>query len=155
MGVFFLTGPIWGSTVLCIYIRNMVHIHSVKLHLPHIYMIFLNVKEKNMFIHSIISPNFSTFWVIRGLLKSFASNSLHPFPLFQRHFLPFFWFRPRSISSLPFFLVNVIFNLLTILVPLLRMIVYFQQKTFGAFKRSILIPSSFSNPYSIPLSNKT
>ena len=41
MGVFFLPGPIWGSTVLRIYIRNMVHIHRVKLHLPHMYMIFV------------------------------------------------------------------------------------------------------------------
>ena len=39
-GSFFLTGPIWGSTVLCIYIRNMVHIDSAKLHLPHMYMFF-------------------------------------------------------------------------------------------------------------------
>ena len=52
-GSFFLTGPIWGSTVLRIYIRNMVHIHKVKLHLPHMYMIFIlfflhikKIKEK-------------------------------------------------------------------------------------------------------------
>ena len=115
---FFLTGPIWGSTVLCIYIRNMVHVHRVKLHLPHIYMIFLNVKE-NKHVHLFYNTTklFNTFRVIRDPLKSFASNSLGPFPLLQRHFLPFFWFWPRSISSLPFLLANLIFNFLTILVP--------------------------------------
>ena len=57
LGVFFLTGPIWGSTVLRIYIRNMVQIHKVKLHLPHIYMVF--IKESRQHSKSSSFPAFN------------------------------------------------------------------------------------------------
>ena len=96
----------------------LVHVHSVKWHLPHIYMIFLNVKE-NKHVHLFYNTTklFKTFRVIRDPLKSFASNSFSPSPLLQRHFLPVFCFWPRSISILPFLLTNLIFNVHTILVP--------------------------------------
>ena len=46
-GSFFLPGLIWGRTVFCIDIANSTRIHMVKLHLPHMYMIFVdNSKEK-------------------------------------------------------------------------------------------------------------
>ena len=81
-------------------------------------MIFLNVKE-NKHVHLFYNTTkvFITFRVMCDLLKSFASNSLGPFPLLQRHFLPFLWFCQRSISSLSFLLASLILNFLTNLVP--------------------------------------
>ena len=78
---FFLTGLIWGRTVFCIDIGNITLIHMVKLHLPHMYMIFVdNFKENdnpNLLYNTI--ELFNTFGIIREPLKPFASNSLGPF----------------------------------------------------------------------------
>ena len=47
LGVFFLPGLIWGRTVFCIDMVNITPIQMVKLHLPHMYMIFVdNFEEK-------------------------------------------------------------------------------------------------------------
>ena len=47
-GSFFKTVLISGRTVFCIDIGNITLIHMVKLHLPHMYMIFVdNFKENN------------------------------------------------------------------------------------------------------------
>ena len=85
---FFLPGLIWGRAIFCIDIGHSTLIHIVKLHLPHIYMIFVdNFKENN-------NPNLhynshevsNTFGMIHELLKPFASNSSRPFQLLQKHF---------------------------------------------------------------------
>ena len=87
---FFLTGPIWGRTLFCIDIRNMVHLHMVKIHLPHIYMFELYLKEnKHMNLLYNTPKLFNTFRIISDSLKPFAPNSLVPFQLPQRHFLLF------------------------------------------------------------------
>ena len=94
---FFLTGPLWASTVLGIYIRNIVHIH-MKFHLPHIYM-FLIESSKKMNIHflqvcqSILqySRTFQHFWDHARPTKPFGSNSLGPLKFLQRNFLLLLW----------------------------------------------------------------
>ena len=87
---FFLPGPIWGRTLFCIDIRNMVHLHMVKIHLSHIYMFELHCKEnKHMNLLYNTPELFNTFGIIRDPLKPFASNSLCPLQLLQRQFLLF------------------------------------------------------------------
>ena len=78
MGVFFLPGLIWGRTVFCIDIANSTRIHMVKLHLPHMYMIFVdNFKKKNNNPNLIYNTFelFNTFGVRHEALKPFVSNS--------------------------------------------------------------------------------
>ena len=93
-GSFFLTGLIWGRTVFCIDIGNITLTHMVKLHLPHMYMIFVDNFKENSNPHLFYNTPelFNTFGIIRDPLKPFASNSLGPFQLLQRHFLLFFGF---------------------------------------------------------------
>ena len=69
-GSFFLTGPIWARTVFCIDIGYIVLIYVVKKHLPHIYMIFLNVKENNH-VHLFYGTQklSKTFRIIRDSFK--------------------------------------------------------------------------------------
>ena len=45
---FFLSGPIWARTVFCIDIGNIVFMSMVKIHLPHMYMIFVECKRKQV-----------------------------------------------------------------------------------------------------------
>ena len=95
---FFLTGPISGRTVFCIDIGNITLIHMVKLHLPHMYMIFMgNFKENNnsnLFYDT--RDLFNTFGVIRIPLEPFISNSLGTSQFLQRHFLLFCGFDHRA-----------------------------------------------------------
>ena len=88
---FFLTGLIWARTVFCIDIGNIVFIHMMKIHLPHMYMIFVESHRKQV-CSSILQylQFFNTFRIISDSLKPFAPNSLGPFQLLQRHFLLFF-----------------------------------------------------------------
>ena len=67
---FFLTGPIWARTVFCIDIGYIGLIYVVKKHLPHIYMIFLNVKENNH-VHLFYGTQklSKTFRIIRDSFK--------------------------------------------------------------------------------------
>ena len=90
-GSFFLPGLIWGRTVFCIDIANSTRIHMVKLHLPHMYMIFVdNFTQKNNpnLIYN-TSELFNTFRIRHEPLKPFVSNSLDLFQLL-RHFLLLF-----------------------------------------------------------------
>ena len=115
----FLTGLIWGRTVFCIDIGNITLTHMVKLHLPHMYMIFVDNFKENSNPHLFYNTPelFNTFGIIRDFLKPFASSSLGPFQLLQRHFLLFLWLWPRSIPSLPLLLANLVINFFTIFVP--------------------------------------
>ena len=47
-GSFFFSGLIWGRTVFCICIGNITLTHMVKLHLPHMYMIFVECYRKQL-----------------------------------------------------------------------------------------------------------
>ena len=70
---FFLTGLIWGCTIFCTDTWNMMLIHMVKLHLPHMYMLLLNIsKEKIISIYSKILPNLS---ILLGSYATFSSPS--------------------------------------------------------------------------------
>ena len=88
---------------------------------------------------------FNTFGIIRDPLKPFASNSLCPLQLLQRHFLLFFVVLTaehlessapsrESYIQLPHHFCSTANNGCKA-----------QQKLFGASKRNILAPSSFSN----------
>ena len=108
-GSFFLTGPLSGRTVFCIDIGNITLIHMLKLHLPHMYMIFVdNSKENNNTNLLYNDPEvLNTFRIIHELLKPFSSNSLGSFQLLQRHILLFFGFdlgESRVFRSLSRFL---------------------------------------------------
>ena len=88
----------------------------MKLHLPHMYMIFVdNFKKNNPNLIYNTSELFNAFGIRHELLKPFVSNSLGLFQLL-RHFLLFLWLRPWSISSLSLLLANLIINFLTIFV---------------------------------------
>ena len=61
MGVFFLPGPLSGRTAFCIGIGNITFIHMAKLHLPNMYMNFVdNFKENNDRNPFDDTPNFFT-----------------------------------------------------------------------------------------------
>ena len=67
-----------------------------KLHLQHMYMLFVdNFKENNNPFYD--TPElFDTFGIIHDSLKFFALNSLGPFQLLQIHFLLFCGFDRRA-----------------------------------------------------------
>ena len=70
---FFLTGPIWGRTVFCIDIGNIVYIHMVKFNLPHIYMIFGECQRKQACLFSLKYPR--TFQPVLGSYATLSSLS--------------------------------------------------------------------------------
>ena len=94
----------------------------VKLHLPHMYMIFVdNFKENNHRNPFYDTPDlFSTFGNIRDSLKPFTSKSLGPFQLLQSHFLLFCVFDRRASRESEI-------NVPTIFVPRPMMVVELNQ----------------------------
>ena len=90
VGNFFLPGPLWGRTVFCIDIGNITLIHIVKLHLPHMYMIFVECKRKQV-CSSILQyrQTFQHFRIISDPLKPFA-----PFGSWK-----FFWLSFTTITG--------------------------------------------------------
>ena len=144
---FLLTGLIWGRTVFCIDIGNITLTHMVKLHLPHMYMIFNDNFKENSNPHLFYNTPelFNTFGIIRDPLKPFASNSLGPFQLLQRLFLLFFLLLTAahldsSVPSHESYIQRPHHSCSTANTGCKA-----QPKIFGASKRSILISSSFSN----------
>ena len=137
---------VWfAGAFFCIDMGNIVFIHMIKIHLPNMYMIFECHTVENKYVALFYNtPKLSTFRIISDSLKLFAPNSLGPFQLL--HFLLFF--------------LTLVAEHLESFAPLLESCMKFphlfcstdsngckaQPKLFGAFKRSILIPSSFSNP---------
>ena len=78
MGVFFLTSPLWGRTVFCIDTGNSVLIRMVKIHLPHMYMIFVECYRKQILCSTDLqycTKFFNTFR-IRSALSSLSLQTL-------------------------------------------------------------------------------
>ena len=162
LGVFFLTGLIWARTVFCIDIGNIVFIHMMKIHLPHMYMIFVECHRKQLCFSILQYPQaFNTFRIISDSLKPFTPNSLGPFQLLQRHFLLFFWLWSRSISSHSLLYSNLVWNFLTFFVPRPVMVVKLNHNIWSLQKEhsdTFFVFKSIVNPFvdwtKIPASNQ-
>ena len=77
-GVFFLTGLIWARTVFCIDMGNIVYRNMVKIHLPHMYMIFVECYRKQILCSTDLqycTKLFNTFR-IRSALSSLSLQNL-------------------------------------------------------------------------------
>ena len=127
----FLTGPIWARTVFCIDIGNIVYIHMVKFHLPHIYMIFVECQRKQSCSFSLQYPR--TFQSVLGshatlssllvrilwVCSSFFKDTFSFFVVLTAEYLEF------SVPSHKSY--NLLFNFLAILVPRPIMVVELNQ----------------------------
>ena len=111
----------------------------------------MSMKNNHVHLFYNTSELFNTFRIIRDPLKRFASNSLGPLQLLQRHFLLFFCGFDRGASR--------VFRSFSRILYCIQLPHHFcstanngckaQQKLFGASKRNILAPSSFSNSQSM------
>ena len=75
---FFLTGLIWARTVFCIDMGNIVYRNMVKIHLPHMYMIFVECYRKQILCSTDLqycTKLFNTFR-IRSALSSLSLQTL-------------------------------------------------------------------------------
>ena len=144
----FLTGLIWARTVFCIDMGNIGCRNMVKIHLPHMYMIFVECYRKQLCSSDLqyCTKLFNTFR-IRSALSSLCSK--------------LFGSVAASSETLSFFLALIAEHLESF-VPLLESCMQLphlcftasngceaRPKIFRAFKTSIVIPSSFSNPLSM------
>ena len=92
-GSFFLTGLIWARTVFCIDMGNIVYRNMVKIHLPHMYMIFVECYRKQILCSTDLqycTKLFNTFR-IRSALSSLSLQTLWVRCSFFRNTFFFFW----------------------------------------------------------------
>ena len=148
--MFFLTGLIWARTVFCIDMGNIVYRNMVKIHLPHMYMIFVECYRKQILCSTDLhycTKLFNTFR-IRSALSSLSLQTL--------------WVRCNFFRNTFFFFLALIAEHLESFAPLLESWMQLphlsstasngckaRPKIFRALKTSIVIPSSFSNPLSM------
>ena len=126
---FFLTGLIWARTVFCIDMGNIVYRNMVKIHLPHMYMIFVECYRKQILCSTDLqycTKLFNTFR-IRSALSSLSLQTLWVRCNFFRNTFFFFWLWSRSISSLSLPYSNLGCNFL-IFLPRPVMVVKLDQK---------------------------
>ena len=137
VGVFFLTGLIWARTVFCIDMGNIVYRNMVKIHLPHMYMIFVECYRKQLCSSDLqyCTKLFNTFR-IRSALSSLSLQTLWVRCNFFRNTFFFFWLWSRSISSLSLPYSNLVCNFLTF-VPRPVMVVKLDQKYLEPSKRAL------------------
>ena len=144
-----MTGLIWARTVFFIDMRNIVYRNMVKIHLPHMYMIFVECYRKQILCSTDLhycTKLFNTFR-IRSALSSLSLQTL--------------WVRCSFFRNTLFFLA-LIAEHLEYFAPLLESCMQLphlcstasngckaRPKIFRVFKMSIVIPSSFSNPLSM------